>query len=410
MFEMIEGGVTSDEGFEAAGGAAGIKKNGSADMALIYCKKPCIVAGTFTSNQVKAAPVKWDRALVKEGREARAIVVNSGIANACTGKEGMDACAKTADAAAQALGIDASSVLVASTGVIGSQIPVDKITAGVNKLAGELGDTIEKGTEAAKAIMTTDRVHKEIAVNMTFSDGSMATLGGCTKGSGMIHPNMCTMLCFLTTDASISRDMLQKALSSVVPDTFNMVSVDGDTSTNDTCLLLSDGLAGNPEITAEDSDDYRTFTEALRFCAESLGKKMAKDGEGATCLFECDVIHADTKEHAKKLARSVVSSTLTKAAIAGHDANWGRILCALGYCGVDFDPEQVTLTLESSAGRLVIYENGSETGYSEEKATEILSQDEIHAICDMHMGDFDASAWGCDLTHEYVNINADYRS
>ena len=370
MFEMIEGGVTSAEGFEAAGGAAGIKKNGSADMALIYCKKPCIVAGTFTSNQVKAAPVKWDRALVKEGREARAIVVNSGIANACTGKEGMDACAKTADAAAQALGIDASSVLVA----------------------------------------TTDRVHKEIAVNMTFSDGSMATLGGCTKGSGMIHPNMCTMLCFLTTDASISRDMLQKALSSVVPDTFNMVSVDGDTSTNDTCLLLSDGLAGNPEITAEDSDDYRTFTEALRFCAESLGKKMAKDGEGATCLFECDVIHADTKEHAKKLARSVVSSTLTKAAIAGHDANWGRILCALGYCGVDFDPEQVTLTLESSAGRLVIYENGSGTGYSEEKATEILSQDEIHAICDMHMGDFDASAWGCDLTHEYVNINADYRS
>lgn len=229
------------------------------------------------------------------------------------------------------------------------------------------------------------------------------------KGSGMIHPNMCTMLAFIGTDAALTREMLQKALSEVVPDTFNMVSVDGDTSTNDTCILLANGLAGNRVIEKAD-EDYAVFRDALRYVCETLGKKMAKDGEGATCLFECDVIHADTKEHARILARSVVSSTLTKAAIAGHDANWGRILCALGYSGVDFDPEKVDLTLISSAGRIQLLENGISTGYSEEEATRILSQDEIRVVADMKMGDFDASAWGCDITHKYIEINADYRS
>ncbi len=407
--ERIEGGVTAAMGFSAAGGAAGIKKNGHADMALLLSRVPCQVAGTFTSNRVKAAPVVWDRAFVEEKRTARAVVVNSGVANACTGKQGMALCRRTADAAAETLAVKPDEVLLASTGVIGQQLPIDRITAALPVLADQLSDDLGAGSKAAAAIMTTDTVAKEAAVSLTFSDGSSATLGGMSKGSGMIHPNMCTMLAFLTTDARISRDMLQKALSSVVPDTFNMISVDGDTSTNDTCLLLSSGLAGNPEIT-EEGPDYEIFRAGLLEICTALAKKMAADGEGATCLFECDIVHAATKEDAKKMARSVVSSTLTKAAIAGHDANWGRILCAMGYSGAVFDPERVDLFLESRAGRIQILENGVAAPYSEEKATEILSQPEIRAIADVKMGEADASAWGCDLTHEYVNINADYRS
>lgn len=407
--ERIEGGVTAAMGFSAAGGAAGIKKNGHADMALLLSRVPCQVAGTFTSNRVKAAPVVWDRAFVEEKRTARAVVVNSGVANACTGKQGMALCRRTADAAAETLAVKPDEVLLASTGVIGQQLPIDRITAALPVLADQLSEDLGAGSKAAAAIMTTDTVAKEAAVSLTFSDGSSATLGGMSKGSGMIHPNMCTMLAFLTTDARISRDMLQKALSSVVPDTFNMISVDGDTSTNDTCLLLSSGLAGNPEIT-EEGPDYEIFRAGLLEICTALAKKMAADGEGATCLFECDIVHAATKEDAKQMARSVVSSTLTKAAIAGHDANWGRILCAMGYSGAVFDPERVDLFLESRAGRIQILENGVAAPYSEEKATEILSQPEIRAIADVKMGEADASAWGCDLTHEYVNINADYRS
>ena len=407
--ERIEGGVTAAMGFSAAGGAAGIKKNGHADMALLLSRVPCQVAGTFTSNRVKAAPVVWDRAFVEEKRTARAVVVNSGVANACTGKQGMALCRRTADAAAETLAVKPDEVLLASTGVIGQQLPIDRITAALPVLADQLSEDLGAGSKAAAAIMTTDTVAKEAAVSLTFSDGSSATLGGMSKGSGMIHPNMCTMLAFLTTDARISRDMLQKALSSVVPATFNMISVDGDTSTNDTCLLLSSGLAGNPEIT-EEGPDYEIFRAGLLEICTALAKKMAADGEGATCLFECDIVHAATKEDAKKMARSVVSSTLTKAAIAGHDANWGRILCAMGYSGAVFDPERVDLFLESRAGRIQILENGVAASYSEEKATEILSQPEIRAIADVKMGEADASAWGCDLTHEYVNINADYRS
>ena len=407
--ERIEGGVTAAMGFSAAGGAAGIKKNGHADMALLLSRVPCQVAGTFTSNRVKAAPVVWDRAFVEEKRTARAVVVNSGVANACTGKQGMALCRRTADAAAETLAVKPDEVLLASTGVIGQQLPIDRITAALPVLADQLSEDLGAGSKAAAAIMTTDTVAKEAAVSLTFSDGSSATLGGMSKGSGMIHPNMCTMLAFLTTDARISRDMLQKALSSVVPDTFNMISVDGDTSTNDTCLLLSSGLAGNPEIT-EEGPDYEIFRAGLLEICTALAKKMAADGEGATCLFECDIVHAATKEDAKKMARSVVSSTLTEAAIAGHDANWGRILCAMGYSGAVFDPERVDLFLESRAGRIQILENGVAASYSEEKATEILSQPEIRAIADVKMGEADASAWGCDLTHEYVNINADYRS
>ena len=407
--KCISGGVTAAKGFSATGGAAGIKKNGSADMALIYSDTPCITAGTFTTNRVKAAPVIWDRDQVRSGNKAQVIVVNSGVANACTGEEGLRYCRETAEAAAKEFGVEANAVLVASTGVIGRQIPIDKIVAGVTALKPGLDGSLEGGARAARAIMTTDTVPKEAAVSISLSDGTEAVIGGCCKGSGMIHPNMCTMLAFIGTDAAISKEMLQKALSSVVTDTFNMVSVDGDTSTNDTCIVMANGQAGNREIAGEDAD-YALFRAGLLEVCTKLAKKMAKDGEGATCLFEVKVIHADTKENARVLARSVVSSTLTKAAIAGHDANWGRILCALGYSGIEFDPDKVDLYFESAAGKLQILKDGVSTGYSEEFATKILSCDEITATADMKMGDAEADAWGCDLTHEYVNINADYRS
>ena len=406
--KIIDGGVTAAKGFKAAGMHAGIKKGTKKDMAMIVSSAPCMAAGTFTTNLVKAAPVKWDQHVVYEHGEARAVVVNSGIANACTGAEGYGYCEETAKAAAEALGIDKDEVLVASTGVIGKQLPIDTIKKGVKDLSGLLLDTREAATLAAESIMTTDTVKKEVAVEVEIG-GKTVTVGGMCKGSGMIHPNMCTMLGFVTTDAKISKKMLQEALSEDVKDTYNMVSVDGDTSTNDTVLLLANGLAENPEIT-EKGEDYETFKAALNYINTTLAKKIAGDGEGATALFEVKIIGAESKEQAVTLSKSVVTSSLTKAAIYGHDANWGRILCAMGYSGVQFDPEKVDLFFESKAGKLQIIENGVATDYSEEVATKILSEPEITATADIKMGDYSATAWGCDLTHEYININADYRS
>ena len=405
---QIEGGVTAAKGFEAAATAAAIKYKDRTDMALIYSTVPCHAAGTFTTNIVKAAPVKWDMEVVKHAEYAQAVVVNSGIANACTGAEGYQYCLETAEAAAEALGIAKEAVLVGSTGVIGMQLPMDRIRAGVKVLAETNDGSLEKGTEAAKAIMTTDTVKKEIAVQFTLG-GKEVTLGGMCKGSGMIHPNMCTMLSFVTTDAAISKEMLQKALSADIKDTYNMISVDGDTSTNDTVLLLANGLAGNAEIT-EENEDYHTFLRALNFVNTCLARKMAGDGEGATALFTVKVIHAESKEQAVTLSKSVITSSLTKAAIYGHDANWGRILCAMGYSGAQFDPEKVDLTFESAAGSMKIIENGVALDYSEEQATKILSEEEVIVIADVKMGDAEATAWGCDLTYDYVKINADYRS
>lgn len=406
--KVIEGGVTAAKGYKAAGVSAGIKKNGSMDMAIILSETPCVAAGTFTTNVVKAAPVKWDQEVVYQHPAAHAIVCNSGVANACTGEEGYGYCRRTAAAAAKLLGVEETAVLVASTGVIGKQIPVDKITAGVEKLVPLAAHTIEDGTLAARAIMTTDTEKKEIAVTFEL-DGKDVTIGGCCKGSGMIHPNMCTMLGFVTTDVDITKELLQKALSASVIDTYNMVSVDGDTSTNDTVLLLANSLAGNKKITEEDKD-YKIFCEALDYVNTYLAKAIAGDGEGATALFEVKVVGAATKEQAVTLSKSVVTSSLTKAAIYGHDANWGRILCALGYSGVTFDPEKVDLFFESNAGKLQIIENGVACDYSEEEATKILSQPEVTATADMKMGSACATAWGCDLTYDYIKINADYRS
>lgn len=406
--EIIKGGVTAAKGFEAAAAAAEIKYQGRTDMALIYSKKPCRTAGTFTTNVVKAAPVKWDKCVVESKVRSQAVIVNSGIANACTGAEGMEYCRETAEEAAKILGIDAEGVLIGSTGVIGMQLPIDRIKAGIAKLAEVRSADLEKGTEAAKAIMTTDTREKEAAVRLEIG-GKTVTVGGMAKGSGMIHPNMCTMLSFITTDAKISKKALQAALSADVEDTYNMISVDGDTSTNDTVLLLANGMAGNDKIKIG-TPEFEQFKEALHYINETLAKKMAGDGEGATALFEAKIIGAKTKEQAKTLAKSIVCSNLTKAAIAGHDANWGRILCAMGYSGAEFDPEKVDLYFESAAGKLKIIENGTAVDYSEEKATEILSEPEVTAVADIKEGTAEAAAWGCDLTHGYIDINADYRS
>ena len=406
--EIITGGVTAAKGFLAAGVEAGIKYQNRKDMAMVYSKTPCRAAGVFTTNVVKAAPVLWDKEVVESEWEAQAIVVNSGIANACTGKLGYEYCRETAGAAADALEISPQSVLICSTGVIGMQLPMEKMTEGVRMLAKAIKPGEEAGTDAAKAIMTTDTRNKQVAVKVTIG-GKEVTIGGMCKGSGMIHPNMCTMLAFVTTDVNISKKLLQEALSADVQDTFNMVSVDVDTSTNDTLLVLANGQAGNHEIT-EKGADYDTFVEALHYVNETLAKKIAGDGEGATALFEVKVIHADNKEDAKTLAKSVITSSLTKAALFGHDANWGRILCALGYSGAKFDPEAIELYLESSAGKILIFKDGMAADYSEEEATRILSCSEVTALVDMKMGEAKATAWGCDLTYDYVKINADYRS
>lgn len=406
----VQGGVCAAKGFKATGLEVGIKGelNGKKDMAMIFCDGPCMAAGTFTSNLVKAAPVKWDRKTIDESGDIRAIVINSGIANACTGETGMEYCREISAEVSRISGVNKEEVLTASTGVIGYQLPIGKIKEGINKLYPNVGNSPEDATKAAEAIMTTDTVSKQVAVK-TEINGHEVTVGGMCKGSGMIHINMCTMLGFITTDVNISKEMLTKALNTVIPDTFNMVSVDGDTSTNDTVIILADGMAENEKITKE-GQDYDEFVKALNYVCTELAKKIAGDGEGATKLFEVMVVNADTKENAVTLSKSVVTSSLTKAAIFGNDANWGRILCALGYSGAKFDPEIVDIYFESEAGKIQIVENGVATDYSEEEATKILNMDAVRTICDMKMGDAMATAYGCDLTYDYVKINADYRS
>ena len=408
MMIKITGGVTAAKGFEAAGVSAGIKYQDRMDMALVYSKAPCVLAGTFTSNQVKAAPVLWDQQIVQLSSSGQAVIVNAGIANACTGQEGMNYCKRTAARAAQALGIPENAVLVASTGVIGMQLPMEKIEAGVEKLAAQKADTLEAGDSAARAIMTTDTVSKQAAAQIEVG-GVPVTIGGMSKGSGMIHPNMCTMLAFVTTDAVISKELLTKAVKEDVKDTFNMISVDGDTSTNDTLLVMANGMAQNPEI-LDGTPEYEAFLEALHYVNATLARMMAGDGEGAKALLEVTVSGAQTKEQARTLSRSVVSSNLVKAAVYGHDANWGRILCALGYSGVSFDPEKVDVAFVSGEGTVQVCKDGMATDYSEELAGRILSADEVSVLVDMHAGEQTATAWGCDLTYDYVKINADYRS
>jgi glutamate N-acetyltransferase/amino-acid N-acetyltransferase len=406
--KVIEGGVTAALGFEAASCEANIKYKDRTDMAMVFSKEPCVCAGTFTTNVVKAACVQWDQKIVSSGVPMHAVVINSGIANACTGKEGFDACEATAKAVEKALGVHYTSVAVASTGVIGMQLPVDKLTGGVDKMSKTLSDSIEAGTAASKAIMTTDTVNKEIAVTFDI-DGKEITLGGMSKGSGMIHPNMCTMLAFLSTDLKIEKALLQEAVSEVVADSFNMITVDGDTSTNDTLLCMANGLAGN-EVISEKNDNYFKFKEALSYVCIYLAKKMASDGEGATKLFEAKVINAKSKKDAKTLSRAIVGSNLSKAAIYGCDANFGRFLCAMGYSGAEFDQNDVELFFESENGKIEVFHKGVPLEFDEDEALKIMKADTVTVFVNMNEGSEEATAWGCDLTYDYVKINADYRS
>ena len=406
--EQITGGITAATGFMAASCEANIKYSGRTDMAMVYSKEPCECAGTFTTNVVKAACVQWDMRIVESGKPMHAVVVNSGIANACTGQEGFDACEATARAVTDSLGVSYDSVAVASTGVIGMQLPVDKLVAGVKAMSKTLDSSLVAGTDASKAIMTTDTVNKEIAVTFTVGDKKV-TLGGMSKGSGMIHPNMCTMLAFITTDIAIDKKLMQEALCEVVKETFNMITVDGDTSTNDTLLIMANGLAGNEKIVDKD-ENYDKFKEALFFVCEFLARKMASDGEGATKLFEAKVVNAKSKEDARTLSKAIVGSNLSKAAIYGCDANFGRFLCAMGYSGAQFDQNDVELFFESKAGRMQVFDKGTPLDFDEEFAVKIMKEDEVTVFVDMHEGDAYATAWGCDLTYDYVKINADYRS
>ncbi|SFO29524.1 glutamate N-acetyltransferase [Pseudobutyrivibrio sp. JW11] len=406
--KIIDGGITAAQGFEAASTVAGIKYQGRTDMAMVYSKVPCVSAGTFTTNVVKAACVQWDMKIVKSDKPVQAVVINSGIANACTGQEGFNACEATARGVQEVLGVPYDTVAVASTGVIGMQLPVDKLVAGVKAMAPKLDGSVNAGTEASKAIMTTDTVNKEIAVSFEI-DGVEVKLGGMSKGSGMIHPNMCTMLAFLGTDLDIEKELLQEAVSDVVADSFNMITVDGDTSTNDTLICMANGLAGNKKITSKD-ESYEAFKEALSYVCTSLAKTMAADGEGASKLFEATIVNAKSKEDAKTLARAIVGSNLSKAAIFGCDANFGRFLCAMGYSGADFDQNDVELFFKSANGELKVFDKGTPIVFDEEEALKIMKADAVTVFVDMHEGEAEATAWGCDLTYDYVKINADYRS
>lgn len=402
-----DGTVTLPKGFYGAGGHVGIKKE-KKDLALIYSEVDALAVGTFTQNVVKAAPVLWDKMVVENYDSARVIAINSGVANACTGDEGIYNNELFASKVADNFGVKKEEVLICSTGVIGKQLPMDKIIEGIDKVKALLNNDQKSGEIVAQSIMTTDTKPKHIAVTIELG-GKIVTIGACCKGSGMIHPNMATMLGFITTDCNISKELLNKALKEIIADTFNMVSVDRDTSTNDTVLLLANGLANNEKITSE-NDDYYKFKEALYYVNEYLAKAIAGDGEGATKLLEVQVHGANSIKQAKVIAKSVCTSPLVKTAVYGNDANWGRLLCAMGYSGEEFDPYNVDLSIASEYGTLQLVTKGMATDYSEELATKILSSSEVKAIIDIHNGEYKATAWGCDLTYDYVKINADYRS
>lgn len=401
----IEGGVCAAKGFQAAGVHCGIRKNRSKkDLALIYSQTECAVACTYTQNKVFGAPITVTRKHVANGK-AKAIICNSGNANTCNAN-GVEIAEKTCALTAEALGISKEDVVVASTGVIGQPLSIDPIAAGLPVLASQL--SVQGSTDACEGIMTTDTYPKECAYAFSL-EGVECHIGAIAKGSGMIHPNMATMLAFVTTDVAIAPALLQKAVSEVVDDTFNMVSVDGDTSTNDMLSVLANGLAGNPVIT-EETPAYQDFKQALFAVCENVSKKLAGDGEGATKLLECTVRHAPDKTTAKKIAKSVICSSLFKAAMFGADANWGRILCAIGYTDAAFDISKIAVDLSSKAGCIHVCENGAGVPFSEETAKIVLSEEEIHVDIDMNDGSAYATAWGCDLTYDYVKINGDYRT
>ncbi|MBR4445415.1 MAG: bifunctional glutamate N-acetyltransferase/amino-acid acetyltransferase ArgJ [Solobacterium sp.] len=405
--KWIEGGVCAPKGFEAAGMHCGIRPNRKKnDLALIVSKTPCTAAGMFTKNIVKAAPVQIDQKAIQYPT-AHAILANSGIANACAPHD-MENGLLMQKAAADALGIACDEVLIGSTGVIGQDLPGDKIAAAIPELLAKLTSDASGSDEAASAIMTTDTVKKEFALEFEVG-GKTVHIGGISKGSGMIHPNMGTMLCYLTTDCAISKDMLKKALKDACDASFHRISVDGDTSTNDTLLILANGEAGNPCI-QEENDAYDAFYCALKAITQALAKKMARDGEGAKHLITCKVSSCASEAKAEVLGKSVIGSSLTKAAIFGEDANWGRVLCALGYSGEVFDPEKVDIAFASTAGTIAVCAGGKGLAFDEELAKQVLHEDEVIIDIAMNEGEAEAVCWGCDLTYDYVKINGDYRT
>ena len=408
MVSWIDGGVCAAQGFRAAGLHVGVKTHNvnKKDVALIVSDADCAAAAVFTTNVVKAAPIHVTKAHLADGR-ARAVVANSGNANACAplGEENAE---RMCAAAAKAIGCGAEDVLVCSTGVIGQTLRVNVIEEGMEELAGLLERSGAGSDAAAHAIMTTDTVKKEAAVETTVG-GKTVRMGGIAKGSGMIHPNMGTMLCFITTDCAISPEMIREALVDTAHVSFNRISVDGDTSTNDTCLVLANGLAGNETITGE-GEDYAAFLEALKALCVRLARMMAKDGEGARHLITCTVSGAKDEESAQTIAKSVISSTLTKAAIFGCDANWGRVLCAMGYSGEKFDPDKVDVAFASAAGEIPVCRQGRGLDFDEDLAKRILTEDEVEIRVRMGEGDASCTCWGCDITYDYIKINGDYRT
>lgn len=408
--KILRSGLNALPSFQYSGAQAGIKYKKRTDMSLIFSPYPCVGAGVFTTNKVRAACVKYDETTLKLKQPIHAIIANAGNANACTGAQGEKACKESAITAGAVLGVESSSVLLASTGVIGVQLPLDRIKKGINLLAQSKSSSKASAKAAAQGIMTTDLFEKEAAVEFISSNGKRVRLAGIAKGSGMIHPNMATMLCFIITDCAISQKLLQKALQKDVKDSFNMISVDGDTSTNDMTLVLANARAKNTPITSQDDSDYTLFAKALSLLTTTLARKIARDGEGATKLLIAHCLNAKSKKDARKIAKSVIASSLVKAAMFGNDANWGRILCAVGYSGGDFDPKVVDVKLASSAGEIAIMRGGNAQVINEKFAKKLLQKDEIHIFIDCKLGKKSAQAYGCDLSYDYVRINADYRS
>lgn len=404
--KIIKGGITAPKGYKATAAKAKIKKNGQNDLALIYSEVDATAAGAFTTNVVKAAPVLWDEKVIKN--KIRGIVANSGNANAATSKTGDEHTALEAETFAKCINANKEQILVASTGVIGVYLPIQNILETIQTAYKNLDSSLESGTLAAQAIMTTDTIKKEIAVEFEI-DGVTVKMGAMAKGSGMIHPNMATLLSFVTTDADISQSLLEKAIKEAVVDSYNMISVDRDTSTNDTAIVLANSLAGNKKIDCED-ENYKIFKDALKYISIELAKSMASDGEGATKFIEMNIKGAKTKQDARNLARTVVTSNLTKAAIFGEDANWGRVLAAMGYSGVKFDTNKVKITFSSKKGEIVLIENGVPIKFDETLASRILSEHDIKINAYLYDGNEEATAWGCDLSYDYVKINGDYRS
>ena len=405
MIEWIDGGVCAAAGFTANGIHAGIRKNKTKkDLSLIYSSKRAAAAAVYTTNKVKGAPLTVTKANISDGY-ASAVICNSGNANTCNAN-GVEIAEMTCALLADELGIDKNDVVVASTGVIGQPLDITPIADAIPALVSGL--SCEKSHDAAEGIMTTDTVMKEVAVSFTVG-GKLCKMGGIAKGSGMIHPNMATMLVFITTDCAITPNMLNKALSSDIANTFNMVSVDGDTSTNDMVTVLANGVAGNAVI-SEEGEDFSEFMRALNSINVALCRKIAADGEGATKLLECSVIGAKDEKNAKIIAQSVICSSLVKAAMFGSDANWGRVLCAIGYSGAEVDISGVDVSFISSEGEIAVCKNGAGIDFSEEVAKEILLESEITVSVTLHDGDATATAWGCDLTYDYVKINGDYRT